>query len=249
MAEIRCSKCGAPVTAEAGDRFVTCGYCGARLYVDRSGAGFFYIMPFLIARDGAEGIFRRWASGPEVAKDIGARSRVTGLCRVYFPVYMFKRDVDGSEKVLVEPARASALPGMHSLKVPAGDLKTYDKSFETGDAELLSPDLDMIAYLPGLPGKPKEQALVYLPMWKVEYEYAEKKYEAFIDGSSGQVFASAYKRRSQVPYIGIALVLFVVFVAEGMLGYFTDTICCCLAPVAITAGLAVLAVDYLLRRL
>ena len=42
MAEIKCSKCGAPIKFEPGDQFVKCSYCDTQLYIDRSGAEFFY---------------------------------------------------------------------------------------------------------------------------------------------------------------------------------------------------------------
>ncbi len=48
---------------------------------------------------------------------------------------------------MLEPARSTTLPGLHSLKVPAGDLKIFDQSFKT-EVEMLKPDIDMGAYLP-----------------------------------------------------------------------------------------------------
>lgn len=244
MSEIRCTKCGAPIAFEPGDKFVKCGYCATQLYIDRSGAGFFYIMPFLIDRAGAEGTFRRWAAGPERAKDLDTLAQIRGVQQQYFPVYLFKRMEGDREVVLVEPARSTTLPGLHSLKVPAGDLKVFDQDYRA-EAELLKPDLEMAAYLPGLPGEPKEQALVYFPIWAVGYRHGGRDYDAVIDGSSGEVFAADYPARSSAPYFAMAAAAFAVFFAEGLL---TLAAGCGLAAAVVTLPIAFAAAYTILRR-
>ncbi|MGA9140621.1 MAG: zinc ribbon domain-containing protein [Methanocella sp.] len=219
MPEIRCSKCGAQVKFDAGDRFVKCSYCGTQMFIDKSGAGFFYIMPFMVNRGQAEGILKRWMAGARMVKDLDRLARITDFKQVYFPVYMFRRDVTGKEVVRVEPARSTLLPGLHSLKVPAGDLKVFDQSFQTGQGiEFMQPDIDMVAYLPGLEGSPLEQALVYFPIWAVQYEFRGKKYAAVIDGSSGETFTGDYPTRNAAPYFLIAAAAFGIYFVEGIIG-------------------------------
>jgi hypothetical protein len=219
MPEIRCNKCGAQVKFEAGDRFVKCSYCDPQLFIDRSGVGFFYIMPFMVDRAGAQGILKRWSAGDRMAKDLETAAKITEFKQAYFPVYMFRRDVDGKEVVRVEPAKSTTLPGLHSLKIPAGDLKIFDQSFQPGSGvEMVNPDIEMGAYLPGLEGKPLEQALVYFPIWAIQYEYNGKKYATVIDGSSGEVHSGDYPTRSSAPYFLIAAAAFIIFFIEGMVG-------------------------------
>ncbi|HMK47036.1 MAG TPA: zinc ribbon domain-containing protein [Methanocella sp.] len=218
MAEIRCTKCGAPIPLDSGVKFVKCSHCGTQLYIDKSGAGFFYIMPFFIQRADAEGIFRRWTAGAKMARDLERGAKITDFKQLYFPVYMFRRDVDGSEKVIIEPAKSTTMPGLHSLKVPAGDLKIFDESYNTGGIELTKPDIEMTAYLSNLEGAPREQALVFFPIWAVQYEYRGNKYPAVIDGSSGEVYTGEYPTRKAAPYMFIAGAAFVVFFVEGMVG-------------------------------
>ena len=219
MPEIRCSKCGAQIQFEAGDRIVRCSYCGTRLFIDKSGARFFYIMPFLIARPDAEGIFRRWAAGARMAKDLDKAAKIVDFKQAYFPVYLFRRDADGKEVVRVEPAKSTTLPGLHALKVPAGDLKIFDQSYQVDSAiELVQPDVDMDAYLPGLEGKPLEQALVYFPIWALQYEYGGGHYATVIDGSSGEVYSGSFPARKAAPYFLIAGAAFVIFLVEGLIG-------------------------------
>jgi LSD1 subclass zinc finger protein len=218
VAEIKCNKCSAPIQFEAGDKFVKCSHCDTLIFIDKSGAGFYYIIPFLIGQDDAMGTFKRWAAGSKVVKDLDRLAQVVSLKQQYFPVYLFRRDVNGSEKVSVEPAKSTTLPGLHNLKVPAGNLKIFDQSFNTGGVELLKPDMDMMAYLPNLPGAAKEQALVYFPLWLLKYSFEGKQYDLIIDGSSGELFVADFPARKGAPYLIIAAGAFGVFLVEGLLG-------------------------------
>ena len=244
MAEIKCTKCGAPIKFEPGDQFVKCSYCDTQLYIDRSGAGFFYIMPYFLDHAGADGTFKRWAAGPEKAKDLDRLAQVGNIRQQYFPVYFFKRTVDGQEKVMLEPARSTTLPGLHSLKVPAGDIKIFDQNYKV-DVELLKPDMDMTAYLTGLPGQPKEQALLYFPLWAVSYKFNGHDYDAVIDGSSGEVFAADYPTRSSAPYFALAAAAFGAFFVEGLL---TAAFGCGLVLAIITLPVVFVAAYTILRR-
>ena len=217
MATVKCPKCAAPVPFDVGVKFVKCPYCSSQIYIDRTGAGFYYALPFMVKENDAVGMFRRWAAGSTKAKDLDKLAQLAGMKRQYFPVYMFKRDVNGVEQVMIEPAGSTTLPGLHSLKVPAGDIKVLDASFDVQGAELIKPDIEMMSYLNTLPGKPKEQALVYFPIWKVDYVFNQKRYEVVVDASSGEVFAAEFPMRSSSAYVLVAVVGFFVIMLEGLL--------------------------------
>jgi DNA-directed RNA polymerase subunit RPC12/RpoP len=217
MASTNCPKCNARVEFDAGTKFTKCNYCSSQIFIDRSGVGFYYIIPFSVKENDAIGLFRRWAAGPTKAKDLDKRAQLAGVKRQYFPVYQFKRDLEGKEEIKIEPAGSTTLPGLHSLKVPAGDLKIFDGSYSTEGVELVKPDIEMSAYLGSLAGKPKEQALVYFPIWKVDYVLDQKRYEVVVDGSSGEIFAAAFPGRGSTAYIAVAGIGFVAFLAETLL--------------------------------
>jgi len=217
LASIKCPKCAAPVTIDTGVKFVKCTYCSSQIHLDRSGAGFYYALPFTVDETNAVGFFRRWAAGSTKAKDLDKLAQLAGVKKQYFPVYMFKRDINGVEQVHIEPAGSTTLPGLHNLKVPAGDLKVYDATFDVGGAELIKPDIEMAPYLNSLPGKPKEQALVYFPIWNIDYVFNQKKYAVIVDASSGELFSAEFPTRSSSAYVAVALVGFVAFAAEGLL--------------------------------
>jgi hypothetical protein len=216
LATVNCPKCAAPVPFDPGVKFVKCPYCSSQVYIDRTGAGFYYAIPYMVDEANAVGMFRRWAAGSTKAKDLDKLAQLAGVKRHYFPVYMFKRDNNGAEQVFIEPAGSTTLPGLHNLKVPAGDLKILDPSFDTKGAEMIKPDIEMTSYLSTLPGKPKEQALVYFPIWKVDYVFNQKKYEVVVDGSSGEVFAAEFPTRSSGAYMAVAGLGFFAFVGEGV---------------------------------
>ena len=217
MATVKCPKCGANVPIDTGMKFTKCPYCSSQIYLDRSGAGFYYVLPFMSDQNASIGMFRRWAAGSTKAKDLDKLAQVKGVKKQYFPVYMFKRDVGGKEQVLIEPAGSTTLPGLHSLKVPAGDLKIFDSTYDVGGAELIKPDIEMLSYMNNLPGQPKEQALVYFPIWNMTYSFEGKDYSIVVDGVSGEVFSASFPMRGSAPYLLVAIVGFIAILAEGLL--------------------------------
>jgi len=217
LATVKCPKCGANVELDSGTKFTKCTYCSSQIYIDRSGAGFYYALPFMSDQNAAIGMFRRWAAGAKKAKDLDKLAQISTAKKQYFPVYMFKRDVNGVEQVLIEPAGSTTLPGLHSLKVPAGDLKIFDATFDTGGAESIKPDIEMLSYMQNLPGKPIEQALVYFPIWTINYSFEGKQYSVVVDGVSGEVFSASFPVRGSAPYLLVAIVGFIAFIAEGLL--------------------------------
>jgi hypothetical protein len=217
MAEIKCPKCAAPVQFDAGTKFTKCSYCSSLIYIDRTGAGFYYAIPFKLSEADAVGTFRRWAGGSTKAKDLDKFANVTGVKKQYFPVYLFRRDIGGKEEVVIEPAGSTILPGLHQLKVPGGDLKIFDANYDTNGAELIKPDIEMLHYLDKLPGTAKEQALVFFPIWTISYTFGGAQYQVVVDASSSEVFSANFPTRSSAAYIGVALVGFVAFMAEGFL--------------------------------
>ncbi|UCE92252.1 MAG: zinc ribbon domain-containing protein [Methanobacteriota archaeon] len=217
MASIKCPKCAAPVVFDAGTKFVKCTYCDSQIFIDRSGAGFYYAAPFLIDEANAIGTFRRWAAGPTKAKNLDRLAEIASVTKHYFPVYMFKRTVGRKEQVMLEPARSTTLPGLHSLKVPATDLKVFDAAFDTEGAEVIQPDIEMLSYLDALPGEPVEQALVFFPIWRLSYVFAQKCYDVVIDASAGEVFAAGFPTRGSAAYVVVAVVGFAAFTLEGIL--------------------------------
>ena len=64
---------------DAGDKFVKCSYCSSQIFIDRSGAGFYYALPFAVSENDAVGMFRRWAGGSTRAKDLDKLAQISSL--------------------------------------------------------------------------------------------------------------------------------------------------------------------------
>lgn len=245
MATFNCPKCGAPVEFDVKDRLVRCRYCSSEIFIDKSGAGFYYVLPFAIDETTIIGTFRRWAGGSTKAKDLDKYAQIVSVKKSFFPVYLFKRDVDGSEQVFVEPAASTTLPGLHSLKVPGGDMVVYDKNFDAKGVDMVKPDIDMASYLDKLPGRAKEQALVYFPIYVLDYAFAEKNWRTVISATSGEVFSGDFPRRSSSAYMMVAIVGFLAFLTEGFLAAVDPLLA--LALIGITV-LVVFGASYLVAR-
>jgi hypothetical protein len=219
------------VELDSGIKFTKCTYCDSLIFFDRAGAGFYYVIPFKLSQDDAIGTFRRWAGGSTKAKDLDRLANISAIKKSYFPVYLFRRDLNGREEVIIEPAGSTTLPGLHSLKVPGGDLRIFDQSFDTGEAELIKPDIEMTHYLNTLPGTAKEQSLVYFPIWTIDYSFEGSQYQVVVDASSSEVFANNFPTRGSAAYLLVAIGGFVAFMAEGFL-----------AAVSLIPGLVLMAI-------
>ena len=238
MAEGKCPKCGATVKIEPGVHFIKCPYCDTMLFIDRSGVMFYYILPFFINEAQANDILRRWFAASDKPKDLETTARVLSMEKIYFPVYMFKRNINGKVEVITKPARGTILPGLHSLQIPGGDIKVFDESFDTGGAKLMDVDIPMQQYLTSLPGQPEEQALVYFPIYQVKYNYRGMDYSVIINGSTGEVYADNAPTKSSMPYEAVAATGFIMALAGTVGGYYNNGICL-LIPVGFILSLAI----------
>ena len=224
MPDFQCPKCGAALPVKPGTQMATCSFCGTVTYIDRSSALFFYLLPFSIDENAAKGIFKRWTAGPAQAKDLEAAAKITKLTKEFFPVFRFRRTVNGRETVYAKPAKGTLLPGMQDLTIPPGNIVVYDAKTSTGGAEVIQPDITLDSYLPELTGTPIDQALVYFPIYEISYDYKGSSYQAVIDGSSGAVYTTSSPTRSSSAYIAVMGLAFVLGLLGGALGVMVNPI-------------------------
>lgn len=214
MTAFTCPQCGAPIPISPRITFHTCEFCNTTSFIDRSGVMFYYLIPFTIEEDPAQQIFMRWLKSPQMVKDLDKSAKITTNKKIYFPLYLFTRMVEGEEKIITRPARGTLIEWIQNLTVPPGSMKIYDKSVGLLDAERIDPDITMDAYQKELPGTEVSQSLLYFPIHQVDYEYDGEIYHAAIDGSSGAVHATMYPIRSSLPF---GMVFIIGFLA-GLLG-------------------------------
>lgn len=220
MPTFTCPKCGSELPVKPGTQMAKCSFCGTISYIDRSSALFFYILPFKMDETTIKSVFKRWTANPAHPKDMEGLAKITAVKKEYFPVFRFRRTVDGNETVLVKPARGTLLPGMHSLEIPPGDMAVFDNTVSTAGAEVLHPDLTIDTYLEELQGTAIDQAVVYFPIYELSYSYKDKEYHIVVDGTSGNISATEEPTQSSIKYGGVLAVAFLCGGLGVVLGYY-----------------------------
>ena len=238
MDTFQCPKCGNPVIHGQNDRFVYCEHCERTYFLDSGEVVSSYILPFTLSDSETRNIFMRWTAGPEMAADLEKSVTIFSVSRHLFPLWRLSTDRQGARETVIKPARVSTLPGIPNLRIPAGELKEFSRDDDLAGAELLEPDIPLKTHLSGFWGEVKDQALIFVPIFTIAYEYQGNSYIVVIDGSVGTVYPGVYPVRSSRPYgavmaSGIILgflgavgglilspVLFVLVIA-GFIGAFT----------------------------
>lgn len=227
---LRCPQCGGESVLPSGERLLPCAFCGASLYVDRSGLVSHYRLPRLLDRAAAEQALRRWMAGNDTVKDLDAKAEGIELAPLSFPLWMFRCREGGGETVLARPAAATPEPALADLAVPAGKLEPYRGGLGSADSpQPAGPGETAVEAIPAsvpldtargwLPtgGEITETALVHVPLWRATYRFAGRAYSAVVEASTGAVFASVFPEKAETPYLAVAALGLVVFAAEGLL--------------------------------
>jgi len=236
MSAFTCPQCGAPLKVTPRLSYHLCEYCGTHSFIDRSGVVFYYLTPFLVDETQARLIFSRWMKGPSMEKNLDSEAEITTFTKILFPVYRFRRMVNGQEEVFIRPARATFIEGMRELVLPPGTMKIYDSSVAIDDAAQLDPEMTMDTYLQELPGEPLEQALVFVPFYQVEYRFQNQEWHAAVDGSTGAVHASLYPTRSSMPFGIVFIAGFLAGLAGLLLGIYIHQAIYLLVPAGVAGS-------------
>jgi hypothetical protein len=225
---LRCPQCGGENVLPSGERLLPCAFCGASLYVDRSGLVSHYRLPRLLDRAAAEQALRRWMAGNDTVKDLDTKAEEIELAPLSFPLWMFRCREGGGETVVGRPAAATGEPALADLAVPAGRLEPYGGGPVAGESEAgeLAQAVEAVpasvpletarGWLPA-GGEVTETALVHVPLWRATYRFAGRPYAAVVEASTGAVFASVYPEKAETPYLAVAALGLLVFAVEGML--------------------------------
>lgn len=234
---LECPQCGGENPLASGSRLLTCQFCDAALFVDRSGLVSHYRLPRLIDRQEAERMLRRWMAGNDTVKNLDKLATGVELSPLLFPVWMFRRRSAEGEVVHAEPAAAIPEPAVADLKVPAGKLEPYRAAEDDAGlspvesreerVEVNVPLETARGWLdqgtpsgttgPGTTGELLESALVHVPFWRATYTFGGRSYRALVEASTGVVLTSVFPVKSETPFLLVALLGLVLFTAEGIL--------------------------------
>lgn len=214
--QITCYQCGAPLPVQQGSQFVTCEFCGATNFVDKSGAVLHYAVEATIDEPTATAALRRWMGGNQTVKDLDKKSNITQVRFQLVPMWLVRVQDNGQERVLLEPAAATAALEMTDMSVPASALEPYDHELD-GDA--VAPTVPYTAVQKWLkethnltPSQIKESSLVHLPIFLFNYEFEGRTYHATVDAATSKVFPGIFPSKWETPYMAIG--------SAGCLAYF-----------------------------
>lgn len=225
---IACSQCGGELHPEAGQIFLTCPYCTATVYLDKSRVVFHWYLAPTLDQPKAQAALMRWMAGNQTVKDLDRKATLTSSSFEYFPAWYFKRRLpDGREELELVPAAATSITEISQVRLPAGDLRKYDGSI---DAQAHLPTVPLEAALawgaaPTEQAATKEQAqngvieqsLVHIPLYTFKYAYQNQTYTALVEASTGSVLASLYPAKAETPYQAIGLVTALIFLSLAVI--------------------------------
>ena len=208
--QILCHQCAAVLPIEQGSQFVTCEFCGATNFVDKSGAVLHYAVRATVDETAAASALRRWMGGNATVKDLDKKAAIERPSFQMFPMWLMRVDMSGQEKVVLEPAAALSILDITELSIPASDLEPYDHTMD-GDAIVPTVPIETVRkWLADnqkiAAGQIKESSLVHLPLFIFKYKFEGREYTAVVDAASSQVFASIYPSKREVPYVAIGSV-------------------------------------------
>lgn len=240
---LTCSQCGGELHPDEGQIFITCPYCAATVFLDKTRVVFHWSVAPTLDDNQALAALYRWMSGSHTVKDLDKKARVVGQSFQYFPVWYLKRGTPRGEEVLLRPAAATSVTEISALKLPAGDLKKYDPALDVQSAPPtvpleaalewaaqgaeITPASTAAAAGAAAPaaaqgeGGFSEAALVHVPLYFFKYAFRDATYTAVVDAASGTVLASLFPPKQEAPYrvVGVAAALVYLCLAVIPLGF------------------------------
>ncbi len=219
--DFHCSQCGGELHPDEGQVFLTCPYCGATVYLDKTRVVFhWYVAPTLKDQD-AVGALYRWMSGSQTVKDLDKKARLVGQSFQYFPVWYFKWQSQGKEEVALQPAAATSVSELTSLKIPAGDLRKYEPDLDSQSAQPTVPleaGLEWVKQKnPGKSPAMEEMSIVHIPLYFFKYAFRDQTYTAVVDAASGTVLANLFPAKQEAPYLLVGVVAALVFLCLALI--------------------------------
>ena len=231
--QILCHQCAAVLPVEVGSQFVTCEFCGAKNFIDKSGAVLHYAVRETVDETAASAALRRWMGGNQTVKDLDKKAQLERPSFQRFPMWMVRVQRGEKEQVLLEPAAALSVTELTEITIPAADLEPYD---HTMDGDAVTPTVPYEAVKKWLAenhqiaaGAIKETSLVHLPVYLFKYGFDGRSYTAVVDAATSKVFAGIYPSKWEAPYFAVgsvgcvlyflaALIPLFGFIVQGFLG-------------------------------
>ncbi len=201
-----CTQCGGELHPDQGQLFETCPFCDSTVYLDKAQVVFHWYLAPTLDETKARTALARWMSGNDTVKDLDKKAKLVGKTFAYFPLWYFKRQRQGKERVYLQPAAATSVSELKHLNIPAGDLRNYDDSLDT-DAIMPTVPLETarkwLARQGQKAGAPAETAVVHVPIYTYKYAFGGHTYTAVVEAATGRTLANIYPEKSEAPYLAV----------------------------------------------
>jgi predicted RNA-binding Zn-ribbon protein involved in translation (DUF1610 family) len=218
--QLTCTQCGGELHPDEGQLFVTCPYCSATVYLDKSRVVFHWYLAPTLDENKARGALARWMAGNQTVKNLDQKARLVGSSFQFFPVWYLKHLQQGKEMIGLEPAAATSVTELRRLRLPAGDLKKYEPDL---DSQSLAPSVPLDTALgwlkqsAGAAAEVKETALVHIPLYTFKYIYQNRTYTALVEAGTGAVLANIFPAKAEAPYIVAGIVTALVYLCLALM--------------------------------
>ncbi len=203
--QVKCSLCGGENEIQPEQKMLMCSYCGSALAVDEGGGPEHLILPHeRNDRHAREAITSHMLErGTQRPRDIGIEFS-------YVPYLMIENE---KGRMITVPGTAKAPAGTGALPYPpAGNYRFFD--------ERLAGKETIIPVKESVKGATR---ILHLPIYRMRYTAAGKKWNASAIGESWQVYADDYPPEQpstlNAQNLLIAAALFAAFLFIGKLGH------------------------------
>lgn len=220
---LTCTQCGGELQYREGEKFVSCSFCDASLYVDRSRVVFHYYVKPTLDMPGAHKNLRRWMAGNETVEGLERESKTVRQEFYYFPLWFFKINRAGEEEIIMEPAVSTSITEIRFIEIPAGMMEFYEPSEVENPGEFQQVEVTYDSALQWLSDREINPAfisgvsLVHVPVFRFAYQYKEYEYTAVVEAATGRVIANVFPAKQELPFTLITLGAAFIFLMEGLL--------------------------------
>ena len=218
---IICPQCGGENTIPTEQKFLECEFCGSAVYIDKSKVVNHYVINCNFPPEQAEGNLRRWMADDFHVKDLDKNAQITDMSFYYFPLWYFKTNENGTDKISLQPGYSTAVAEIKNIPIPAGSLKLFKKS-EFDESQFIAPDVlydsarNWLAQSGVNTEKIIESNLVHIPFYQYHYSFQGTQYTALVEASSGKVYANMYPVKSEVPFRVLFALSIIVFLGVSL---------------------------------
>jgi hypothetical protein len=218
--DILCQQCSAVLPVELGNNVAICAYCATTNLVDTSQFILHYMARPTLRENDAEAVLRRWMAGSTTVEGLDKLVKIERPLYQLFPMWMIRTVQADAERLLLEPAAALSVSELKRMRLASVDLERYDDSLAADAVAATVPYTAMMRWLADDYQVKREQvrevALVHLPVYLFKYHFAGQRYTAAVAGATGEVFASVYPAKRDMPYHLVAGASLLIYFALSL---------------------------------